>query len=157
LATSVTDLTRSAPARLAAPVGLAAAAGLGALALRLRDPHESGSWGYCPYHLLTGGWCPGCGGLRAVNDLTHGDLVGAASSNLLFVAMLPFIAAFWLLWVRAAWVRATSVRATSVRAAADGRPRPRVPSSPLLIVPVVTVAVAFTVLRNLTVGAWLAP
>jgi hypothetical protein len=152
LATSVTDLTRSAPARLAAPVGLAAAAGLGALALRLRDPHESGSWGYCPYHLLTGGWCPGCGGLRAVNDLTHGDLVGAASSNLLFVAMLPFIAAFWVLWVRAAWFRAAWFRA-----AADGRPPPRLPSSPLLIVPVVTVAVAFTVLRNLSVGAWLAP
>jgi len=124
------------------PVGLAAAAGLGALALRVRDPHESGSWGYCPYHLLTGGWCPGCGGLRAVNDLTHGDLVVAASSNLLFVAVLPLIAAFWVLWVRAA---------------ADGRPRPRVPSSPVLIVAVVTVAVAFTVVRNLTAGAWLAP
>ena len=44
------------------------------IALRLRDPHDSGSWGYCPWKLLTGLDCPGCGALRAVNDLTHGDL-----------------------------------------------------------------------------------
>ena len=30
-------------------------------------------------------WCPACGGLRAVNDLTNGDVLGAASSNLVFV------------------------------------------------------------------------
>ena len=33
------------------------------------------SWGLCPSAAL-GFSCPGCGGLRAVNDLTHGD-VGA--------------------------------------------------------------------------------
>ena len=29
-----------------------------------------------------GFYCPGCGGLRAVNDLTHGDVGAALSSNL---------------------------------------------------------------------------
>ena len=66
--------------------GLAAAT----VALHYRDPHESGSWGYCPSAAL-GFWCPGCGGLRAVNDLTHGDVGAAASSNLLFIALLPIL------------------------------------------------------------------
>jgi hypothetical protein len=142
LATQTTDLRRSRPARLAEPLGLAAVAGLGALALRFRDPHESGSWGYCPFNLITGGYCPGCGGLRAVNDLTRLDVAGAASSNLLFVAALPLIATFWLLWVRAA---------------ASGRDRPKVPWSPALVGGIIATAVLFTVLRNTGAGAWLAP
>ena len=51
----------------------------------------AGSWGYCPWLALTGQYCPGCGSLRAVNDLDHGDLLGAASSNLVFVAMVPLL------------------------------------------------------------------
>lgn len=142
MATQTTDLQRSRPARLAEPLGLAAVAGLGALALHFRDPHESGSWGYCPVNLITGGYCPGCGGLRAVNDLTRFDVAGAASSNLLFVAALPLIVVFWLLWVRAA---------------AAGRDRPQVPWSPGLVGGVIATAVLFTVLRNTGAGAWLAP
>ena len=78
-------------------------AGLGALALRLRDPHESGAWGVCPFHAMTGAWCPGCGSLRAVNDLTHGDVLAAASSNLVFVLALPVLALLWVGWVRHSW------------------------------------------------------
>ena len=63
-------------------------------------PARPGSWGICPTRFLTGLDCPGCGGLRAVNDLTNGDLVGAASSNLLFVAAIPFLVLGWLLWLR---------------------------------------------------------
>jgi hypothetical protein len=147
LATPATDLHgsalhRAARARLAQPVGLAAAAGVGALALHLRDPHTSGSWGFCPIRLITGLQCPGCGGLRAVNDLTNLDLAAAASSNLLFVAMIPLIVGFWLLWVRNA---------------AAGRDRPRVRWTPALLTAVLSVVVTFTVLRNLAIGSWLAP
>src|SRR5688572_20271930 len=75
--------------RVAAPAfttgGLAAAT----LALHLRDPHEQNSWGLCPSAAL-GFWCPGCGGLRAVNDLTHGEVGAALSSNLLLVVAMPF-------------------------------------------------------------------
>ncbi len=66
--------------------------------LHLRDPHRGGSWGYCPWLLLTGTYCPGCGGLRAVNDLTRGDLAAAASSNLLLVGSLPLLLVAW--WCR---------------------------------------------------------
>src|SRR6476646_1023676 len=77
--------------RVRLPVVLAAVLlGLSVL-LHFRDPHKSGSWGYCPWFLLTGTYCPGCGGLWAVNDLTHGDVAAAASSNLYFVASIPVL------------------------------------------------------------------
>ena len=69
----------------------AAVVGAAAVALHFRDPHSSGSWGICPLFAATGIYCPGCGGLRAVNDLTNADVVAAASSNLLFVASIPLL------------------------------------------------------------------
>ena len=89
--------------RLATPLATAAFCAAGAAALYLRDPHVHGSWGFCPLFALTGAYCPGCGGLRAVNDLAHGDLLAAASSNLLFVAALPLVAFFWTQQVVRAW------------------------------------------------------
>lgn len=128
--------------RMVAPAltigGLAAAT----LALNLRDPHQSGSWGFCPTAAL-GFACPGCGGLRAVNDLTHLDLAAAASSNLAFVVALPFAVALIALWTVRRW------RGTESRA--DWRLRQRVAVGSLALLAV------FTVLRNLPVGAWLAP
>lgn len=113
------------------------------VALHLRDPHESGSWGFCPWLVLTGTYCPGCGGLRAVNDLTRGDLRSAASSNLVFVSVIPLV-----LWL---WVRTVSQRWRDVR-----EPLPRGPVAVAASVGVVLVVV-FWVVRNLSFGAWLAP
>ncbi|GGO87003.1 membrane protein [Nocardioides phosphati] len=125
---------------LAAPLGLATAVAAASLALHVRDPHQQGSWGFCPFLVLTGHPCPGCGGLRAVNDLTHFDLVGAASSNLYFVASIPFLAFGWLVWVRRAWA---------------GQPVEG-PSTRVVAVALVLL-VAFGVARNTPWGAWLAP
>lgn len=113
------------------------------VALHLRDPHESGSWGFCPWLVLTGTYCPGCGGLRAVNDLTRGDLRAAASSNLVFVSVIPLVV--WL------WVRTVSQRWRDVR-----EPLPRGPVAVAAAVGVVLVVV-FWVVRNLPFGGWLAP
>lgn len=83
---------------------LVGATGLAAFAaLRLRDPHQDGSWGYCPFLWVTGRPCPFCGGLRAVNDLTHGDVVGAMSSNLLAVLLVAALGVAWVLWVWRRW------------------------------------------------------
>jgi hypothetical protein len=125
---------------LAAPLGLAAAIAAASLALHVRDPHEQGSWGFCPFLALTGHPCPGCGGLRAVNDLTHFDLVGAASSNLYFVASIPFLAFGWLVWVRRVWA---------------GQPVEG-PSTRVVVVALVLLVV-FGIARNTPWGAWLAP
>jgi hypothetical protein len=81
--------------RVAPPLILAGGVLVASVALHVRDPHQAGSWGYCPWLVLTGTACPGCGGLRAVNDLTRGDIAAAFSSNALFVASLPLLAALW--------------------------------------------------------------
>lgn len=81
--------------RLAPPLLVAGGVLVASVALHLRDPHEQGSWGFCPWLMLTGTYCPGCGGLRAVNDLTRGDVGAAFASNALFVASLPALAVMW--------------------------------------------------------------
>ena len=128
--------------RMRAPVATIGALALATLALHLRDPHERGSWGFCPSAAL-GVDCPGCGGLRAVNDLTNGDLAAAASSNLAFVVVLPFLLVGLTVWLVARW---------------RGRP---VQVSSRVVRPVAYAGLAllavFTVLRNLPIGSWLAP
>lgn len=135
--------TRRERAPLAPPLLAAGGAAVAALALHLRDPQVQGSWGFCPFAVLTGGLdCPGCGGLRAVHHLTHGDLLAAASSNLLLVASLPLVVLGWALWLR---------RAATGRAARLPRP-----ATVWLLAGVLAVAVTgFAVLRNLPVGSWL--
>ena len=133
---------RVAAAGLRAPA-LVGAAGLGAaVLLHLRDPHESGSYGYCPFLQLTGKPCPGCGGLRAVNDLTRGDLVGAVSSNLLAVVLIAALAVTWVLWVvRRLRGKVHSMITVNLQAG-------------FVLIGVVLV---FGILRNTPWGSWLAP
>jgi hypothetical protein len=129
--------------RVTAPV-LVAAAVLGAsVVLHVRDPHRSGSYLFCPWFLLTGTYCPGCGGLRAVNDLTRGDLSGAASSNLLFVGSIPLLLLFWSRWLVDRWRGVRHVVA----------PRRAV----LLASAFGALAVVFWVVRNLPGLEWLRP
>src|SRR3954464_2146977 len=99
-----TPLPGSRLRRISPPLLLAGGLLAASVALHVRDPHQAGSWGFCPWLMLTGTFCPGCGGLRAVNDLTHGDFAAAAPSNLLFVASLPAVAYFWVRSVRQRWV-----------------------------------------------------
>lgn len=104
-------------------------------ALAVRDPHVPGAWGTCIFFDATGLWCPGCGGLRAVNDLVHLDVAGALSSNAMGVVLIGLLAAWWGLW---AW------------SAASGRTLPWerwvTPARAYLGLGVV---LAFSVLRNL--------
>ena len=45
----------------------------------------------CPFHMLTGFYCPGCGSLRALHHLLHGHLAVAFGLNPLMVLSLPFL------------------------------------------------------------------
>src|SRR5665213_39606 len=58
------------------------------------DPSTAGFFPVCTLHEMTGLQCPGCGGLRAVHQLSHGHLAAAWRLNPLFVALLPV--ALWL-------------------------------------------------------------
>lgn len=113
------------------------------LALHLRDPHVQGTWGICPTKAVLGIECPGCGGLRAVNDLTNLQVVDAVSSNLVFVAAIPLLAYVFARWTMGRW-----------RGQAWDPSERAMNWSGLTLVVVLTV---FTVLRNVPAGAWLAP
>jgi hypothetical protein len=67
------------------------AATLTLVMLRLFDPGTSGIFPPCPLRYLTGWYCPGCGSLRAIHQLLHGNLRAAWAMNPLTVALLPFL------------------------------------------------------------------
>lgn len=129
---------------LAGPTGVAVIALAGAVVLRARDPHLQGAYGFCPFHALTGWWCPGCGGLRAIHDLTVGDVAGSLSSNVYVLPMVLVLVVAWAGWVRRRW-----------RGGVDAE-RPIVLSGPASTLVLISLAV-FTVLRNTAWGAVLAP
>jgi hypothetical protein len=87
--------------RLTAPALWAAAGLLAVGALAARDPHVHGAWGFCIFRNLTGLPCPGCGGLRAVNDLAHGQVGAALASNAWAVLSVAGLAAWWAAWLAA--------------------------------------------------------
>jgi Protein of unknown function (DUF2752) len=127
---------------MVAPTATISGLALATLALHVRDPHEDGSWGLCPSAAM-GFWCPGCGGLRAVNDLTNGDVGAALSSNVVLVVLMPLAVGGLAIWAIDRW------RGTS-------RQVPWSTLKPAVVTLLVVLAV-FTVARNLTIGAWLAP
>jgi len=70
--------------------------GLALVVLFLFDPARSGFYPQCWLHKLTGLSCPGCGSLRAVHHLLHGQLVVAFRCNPLLVVLIPIAAGFLL-------------------------------------------------------------
>lgn len=109
--------------------------------LQAVDPNEPGHYPTCPFLLLTGLWCPGCGSMRMLHHLGSGDLADAFWMNPLAFLLLPVLAGYWLGWVRRV---------------ATGRPR-GAPLAPAVVWLFLVVTVAFGVLRNLPGLAALAP
>lgn len=86
-------------APLGAPLGVAAAAGLVCGAIWLGDPLSAGGpLPVCPTKALLGIDCPGCGSLRMIYCLLHGDVIGAVRFN-----ALGFVAVLFLIWAFGAW------------------------------------------------------
>ena len=88
----------------------------------------------CPFLSLTGCYCPGCGTLRALYVLLHGDVIGALGYNVLAVLSLPFIAYSY---------GSGAMRAFGLRA-----PRPAF-VHPYLIWALLLAIVAYWITRNL--------
>lgn len=83
------------PSRAAALV--TGAFGVGYLTLvAVRDPADGGLYPRCPFHLVTGLWCPTCGATRGTHDLLHGDLAAALSACAPLVVLLPLLAYGWV-------------------------------------------------------------
>jgi hypothetical protein len=64
---------------------------IGATYLFIFEPGKTGFFPACPFRMLTGFTCPGCGSTRGLHRLLHGDIVSALEFNPLMVLSLPFL------------------------------------------------------------------
>src|SRR5947207_7054778 len=77
---------------------------LGALVLFFFNPASPANQWFpkCPFRLLTGWQCPGCGSTRACYELLHLHPIAAFKLNPLMVMTLPFIVYGFLGFTRSA-------------------------------------------------------
>lgn len=114
------------------------------LILHRFNPTEHRFYPVCLLHALTGLNCPGCGSLRAIHHLTHGEFAAAFHCNPLLTVALPLAVLAALRW----WIHR---RRQPPPAALFTRPA--------VIWTLLVVIVAFSVLRNLPFPtfAWMSP
>src|SRR5690606_24897344 len=74
------------------------------------NPSHSPLFFPCPFHYLTGFYCPGCGSQRAIHLLLHGNIIGAFRFNPLMVLTLPILI-YGLGITIANWIFGTQYRA----------------------------------------------
>ena len=74
--------------------------------LAAHDPAAGGGIPPCPFHAMTGLWCPGCGLTRATHAVLRGHIAAAFGFNLFFPLFLAGTVIAWLAWVRSALGRA---------------------------------------------------
>ena len=55
------------------------------------EPGRTGFFPLCPFRLVTGLTCPGCGSTRALHQLLHGHFASAFMLNPLFIIAIPFL------------------------------------------------------------------
>ena len=101
-----------------------------------RNPEEPGLFPPCPFYSLTGLNCPGCGTLRGLHQLLHGNLIGAFGYNPYAMLALPIIAYAFL---------------NAVLSTVWGRGLPTVFVHPALIWGMLAAVIAFWVLRNVPI------
>jgi Protein of unknown function (DUF2752) len=77
-------------------VALAAVVLLGLAMLFFFPPTHSAIYPVCLFHKFTGLNCPGCGSLRALHHLTHGEFTTAFRCNPLLIAGLVMLPCFLL-------------------------------------------------------------
>ncbi len=103
------------------------------------SPEIPGRYLPCPSFILTGTYCPGCGGLRSAHALMHGDLVLSLQRNPLVLPLLIVLVVGGVVW----WRR--------------GRPVLRIdPAGWRFRLTMVGIAL-FWIARNLPGLEWLAP
>ena len=119
---------------------------LAAIALLYRFDPATNFFPACPFHRLTGLYCPGCGSQRAIHQLMHGHWLAAAGQNLLLLMMLPLLA-----WHALAWLRA--------RKPGDSKDAPLPFTHRIKAWWILVLVLAFWLLRNLPFSPfqWLAP
>ncbi|HET9528616.1 MAG TPA: DUF2752 domain-containing protein [Pyrinomonadaceae bacterium] len=105
----------------------------GAAYLYLFEPGKSGFFPACPFRLLTGFTCPGCGTTRALHQVLHGHFDTAFTLNPLLLLSIPFLL-FALLRYSAIVMR-------------GGVPRPNALPAPIIYA-IFFVILSFWIFRN---------
>jgi hypothetical protein len=123
--------------RLRAAV-LAVGAVVAVLAAHAIDPVHDRWLPKCPFHELTGLWCPICGSTRAASALAHGDVVATLRHNALFLPTLALVVWVWAAYALRAFVPSVG-EARWARSPLGPLRRPW---------PLIAVVGAFFVLRN---------
>ena len=123
------------------PLGVAAAALMGAGYVTAVDPNVAGHYPTCPFLAVTGWYCPGCGTLRAVHALGHGDLMAALAFNPFTVVAVGYAVLTWAMWLYRT---------------ARGRPL-RWLAPHWVLYGVLGAILTFWVLRNVPGWTWLSP
>ncbi|MEU8382534.1 DUF2752 domain-containing protein [Streptosporangium sp. NPDC048865] len=132
-----------------APLGTALATGAAVAFVGAVDPNEPGHYPTCPFLMLTGLYCPGCGGLRAVYALVHRDPVTALGLNPFVVLMVPVLVVLWGRWTLRAWSGGSAGKSGGAPAGKSIRP--------VYVWLSLALMVAFWIVRNLPFGEFLAP
>jgi Protein of unknown function (DUF2752) len=114
-----------------------------AVAIHVWDPTATAG-PTCPFYAITGRYCPGCGTLRCLHALAHGQVGAAIDHNALTVLLLPLVIAAW-----------ASVGIAALR----GRPARELRLPSWAGWAIAGALALFWVLRNLSppVFAWMAP
>lgn len=123
------------------PLGVAAVALIGVGVVAQVDPNAPGHYPTCPFLAVTGWYCPGCGALRAIHALAHGDLWTALARNPLTVVAVGYLVVTWVCWLQRS---------------ARGRPL-RWLAPPWVLYGVLASILLFWVLRNVPGWTWLSP
>ena len=74
----------------------------GAAYLFVFEPGRTGFFPVCPFRLVTGLNCPGCGTARGLHQLLHGNFVAAFEFNPLLILTLPLLSYFLFAYTRSA-------------------------------------------------------
>jgi hypothetical protein len=122
-------------------VGVAGAAALAYVVAV--DPADAAVAVPCPFHAMTGWWCPGCGLTRATHHLLRGDVATALSYHALVPVVLGVGVWVWLAW----WLPAVGRRSP---------PGPATLPAPAWIA-LASALIAFAVVRNVALFTPLAP
>lgn len=114
----------------------------GCVLLYLRDPAGGGIFPSCPFRVITGYECPGCGTGRALHQLMHGHIRAAFGLNVFAMLVLPILVYAGL---------------SSLSLTFRGIPLPSVHVPPRLLWGIPVLVVSFWVARNLPFAsvAWM--
>ncbi|WP_308860146.1 DUF2752 domain-containing protein [Paenibacillus endoradicis] len=88
----------------------------------------------CPFHTLTGLYCPGCGVTRAAIELLQFNFQASFHYNMLIYSLIPLYGLYWL-----------------------SQHFHKKLSANIIMIFMITLTITFGILRNIPYFSWLAP